>query len=130
MTGKELENLTRAEFLKILIAQSNEIDFLKEQLAQAEEKLQKNNAKSDVVFKSASRISKKSEDEIAKQLEIIERMKEEQATAAAENERIIREKCIRMIEETQIKCKKMERATKDKCAEILRLARAQAETEE
>lgn len=39
MTEKELLKLKRAELLEIMLAQSKEIDSLREQLAEAEEKL-------------------------------------------------------------------------------------------
>lgn len=133
MTDKELKKMSRADFLELLIEQSKEIEQLKAQLADTEEKLKnKETALNNAVpiMQSAFQINAEFDDvevRSSQQLEKNAQLQEEQEKAALERERIVREKCIKMIEETQAKCKKMERATKDKCAELLKIARAQTE---
>lgn len=135
MTDKELKKMSRADFLELLIAQGKEIEQLKAQLADREEKLKNSEMTLNnmtPITQSAFEINEVFDDvefKSSHQLENLAHIKEEQEKAAIEMERIVREKCIKMIEETQAKCKKMERATKDKCAELLKMARAHTESD-
>jgi hypothetical protein len=118
MTDQELKRLSRAELLELLIAQSKEVQQLKERLEQAEAKL----VSRDIILSEAGSIAEASLQlngvfaaaQAASQqyLENIVRLSQRQETVCAQMEQDCRDKVALQIAETERNCAAMEAQAK------------------
>lgn len=130
MTDKELRRLSRAELLEMLLNQSREVESLRRQLREAQEKLESR----QIVMDEAGNIAEaalavngvfEAAHQAAKDyLENIARLKERQDTINARIENESRRKADQMLAETQAYCKDLEKETEQKCAEMIKSVRA------
>jgi len=133
MTSKELRKLNRKDLLQMLIEQSQEVQVLREKLAEAETALENKT----ITIDQAGSIA-----EAALQLNGIFQASQDACQQYMDNVRQLcqckEENCARMEEESQAKAKSiveeaekqkadMERETKAKCDEMLREAKEQSQ---
>ena len=117
MKDKELRKLSRKDLLEMLLAQSREVEALKEQLKKSSEKLEDrrimiNNAGSiaeaslrlNGVFEAAQKAAEQYMENLQRQAEI-----------CAEMERESRDRAENLLSETKRKCRAMESETQKKC---------------
>lgn len=129
MKDKELRKLSRKDLLEMLLAQSREVEALKEQLKKSSEKLEDrrimiNNAGSiaeaslrlNGVFEAAQKAAEQYMENLQKQAEICAGM-----------ERESRDRAENLLSEAKRKCRAMESETQKKCDFMVKIAQEQAQ---
>ena len=110
MTNKELKRLSRAELLEMLLQQTQEVDRLKSEIAQLEERLQQR----QLQYESAGNIA-----QAALQVSGIFEAAQAAADQYLENVSSLEAK-------TQERCRLLEEQTKEKCEDYVRKAEIDA----
>ena len=133
MTDRELRKLSREELLEIMVAQGEEIERLRGELARLREEAENRQMAIDragTLAEAALRLNSVFEaaDAAAQQyLENIESLSGRQASICAEMEAEAREKCARLEEETREHCRRLTEKTRQDCERMVSLARQQSE---
>lgn len=132
MTERELRKLRRSDLLEMLLEQSRELEQLRTQLAQTQERLDNR----DIAIQNAGSLAEASlqlsgvfeaaEQACEKYLYNIRFLSENQEEACARIELETLEKCARMEEEAANKCDQMLRDARDQCDRMLADARKKA----
>ena len=121
MTEKEMRKLSRTDLLQMLIDQGEELKALKENLEEANEKLNEKELKmseAGSIAEAALKINGVFEAAQAASQQYIDNIKhlsERQDALARIKERETREKCEKQISETQRRCAAIEAESKAKC---------------
>ena len=133
MTDNELKKLSRSDLLELLIAQSREMDQLRERLQQAEEQLKCRRIELDEAGSLAeaslelSGIFQAAQGAASQYLENIRRLSGHQREICARMERESQRTGEMLLAETQAKCREMEEKTRAKCQELLESAKREAQ---
>ncbi len=133
MTDKDLKKLSRAELLEMLIAQTQEVQRLQDELDQAQKKLEErqiilNNAGSiadaclqiNGVFEAAQAAAEE-------YLVNVRLRHEKQEEIARSMEEEAKAKVASMISETEDSCRRLEQETAQKCADMVKKAQAESD---
>lgn len=133
MTDQELKRLSRAELLELLIAQSKEVQQLKERLEQAEAKL----ISREITISEAGSIAEASLQlngvfaaaQAASQqyLENVKLLCQQQETVCAQMERSCREKVALQLAETEQNCATMEAQARRQHDEMIAAAKIESQ---
>lgn len=125
MTDRELKRLSRGELLEMLLAQSREVQSLRERLDEAEAALQRR----DIAIKDAGSIAEAAlrlngvfdaaQNACEQYMENLRRLSQQKEEAAAEARAIIAA--------AEERCAEMERAAQRRCADLMAAACAEAQ---
>ncbi|MGM9608118.1 MAG: hypothetical protein ACI3XJ_11495 [Oscillospiraceae bacterium] len=140
MTDNELRKLSRSDLLELLIAQSREMDQLREQLQQMEEQLRQTEEQlkcRQIELNEAGSLAEASlqlngifqaaQDAASQYLENIQRLSGHQREICARMERETRRTGELMLAETREKCRKMEEETRAECRKLLESAKRESQ---
>ena len=133
MKDTDLKKLSRADLLEMLIAQSTEVESLREKLAAAESALQKRELTIDRAGSIAEAslqlngVFEAAQAACEQYTENIRLLNQRQSDVCAQMERDARERSSTMVAEAVRNCEKMEADARIRCAEML--ARAKAESQ-
>lgn len=133
MTNHELKKLSRSELLELMLAQSREIDQLREHLRQAEERLHCRQIDLNDVGSIAEASLKlngvflAAQNAASQYLENIKRVSGHQQEICARMERESRRTSELLLAETRAKCQAMESQMQAHCRELLEAARREAQ---
>ena len=132
MTDRELRKLSRTDLLEMLVDLSEELNRVKQQLEEAEEKLNKR----QIAIDNAGSIAEASlqlngvfeaaEAAGEQYLENIRNLSDRQEEICRRIEWECREKARRRLEEVERKCMQMEAETAERCAKMQAAAKAEA----
>ena len=134
MTNHELKRLSRSDLLELLIAQSREMDQLRERLQQAEEQLNCRRIELNEVGSIAEAslelngIFQAAQNAASQYLENIQRLSGHQKEICARMERESRRTGEMLLAETRAKCQALEAETQAKCQELLEAAKRESQT--
>ena len=133
MKDTDLRKLSRADLLEMLIAQSTEVESLREKLAAAESALQKRELTIDRAGSLAEAslqlngVFEAAQAACEQYMENIRLLNQRQSDVCAQMERDARERSSTIVAEAVRNCEKMESDARVRCAEML--ARAKAESQ-
>ena len=133
MTDRELQKLSRADLLEMLVDLSEELDRVKQQLQAAEEKLNNRQImidKAGFIAESALQLigSLETTGNASEQTaETIRKFNERQEEICRRIEWECREKAKRRLEEVERKCMQMEADTIERCARMQAMAKAETQ---
>ena len=140
MTDHELKKLSRSDLLELLIAQSREMDQLREQLQQTEEQLQQTEEQLNcrqIELNEAGSLAEASlqlngifqaaQDAASRYLENIQRLSGHQREICARMEKESQRTGELMLAEAREKCRKMEEETQVKCQQLLESAKRESQ---
>ena len=141
MTDHELKKLSRSDLLELMIAQSREMDQLRERLQQTEEQLQQaeeqlkcRRMELDEAGSIAeaslelSGIFQTAQDAASRYLENIQRLSGHQREICARMEKESQRTGELMLAEAREKCRKMEEETQVKCQQLLESAKQESQS--
>lgn len=132
MTNRELKKLSRNDLLELMLAQSRELDQLRERLRLAEEDLNSRQIGLDEVGSIAEAslklngVFQAAQDAASQYLENVKRVSGHQKEICARMERESRRTSELLLEQTRAKCQEMEEQTRSRCRELLEAARREA----
>lgn len=132
MTNRELKKLSRNDLLELMLAQSRELDQLRERLRLAEEDLNNRQISLDEVGSIAEAslklngVFQAAQDAASQYLENAKRVSGRQKEICARMERESRRTSELLLSETRAKCQEMEAQTRLRCQELLEAARQEA----
>lgn len=120
MTGKELKRMSRGELLEMLLTQTREVERLQKALAQAEQEL----SDRQIRIENAGSIAHAAL-ELSGIFEAAQNAADVYLANAGQMEDRTREKCLRMEEETQARCKEMIARAEQEATEFWKAVREQ-----
>lgn len=133
MTETNLKKLSRGDLLEMLVAQGEELEFLKQKLADTEDKLQQK----ELAINEAGSIADASlklngvfeaaQASCEQYIDNIKLLSERQQQVCEELEQESRAKAETLLAETTEKCETMENEMKTRCEEMLAKAKAESQ---